>query len=277
MNFTVTTLVENTVTAGIAPLMAEHGLSFFIETGERRILSDTGQGLALLGNADALGIDLRKIDTVVLSHGHFDHAGGVKNLLSRNTDFTLVAHPDVFDDKLAGLGGNYFSAGTPELKELLVKAGINLSLQKDSIEIAPNVRTTGEIPQKTDFEDVEKMFFIRKDNHEIPDSIPDDNALILDTEKGTVVVLGCAHRGLINTLDHVVDITGNKTIHAVMGGLHLLYADELKLKKIFGRLHDFGLEKMIIGHCTGFQATAALWGEFGIKVIPNTVGHKIEF
>ena len=277
MNFAVTTLVENTVTAGIAPLIAEHGLSFFIDTGERKILSDTGQGLALLGNADALGIDLSNVDTVVLSHGHFDHAGGVKNLLSRNTDFTVVAHPDVFENKLAGLDGNYLSAGIPELKEQLIKARIRLSLQKDTIKIAPNIRTTGEIPLKTDFEDVEKMFFIRKENQETPDSIPDDNALILDTEKGTVIVLGCAHRGLINTLDRVVEITGNKTIHAVMGGLHLLYADELKSKKIFGRLRDFGLEKMIIGHCTGFQATAALWGEFGIKVIPNTVGHKIEF
>ncbi len=277
MGFTITTLAENTVAAGIAPLIGEHGLSFLIDAGDRKILFDAGQGLAIPGNASVLGVDLKEIDTVVLSHGHFDHAGGLKNLLSRNTDFALVAHPEVFDNKVAGLDGKYFPVGVPEHKALLEEAGIELLLDRNSQEIAPGVRTTGEIPLDTDFEEVEKMFFITKDDGHVPDSIIDDKSLILDSEKGTVVVLGCAHRGIINTLNHVAELTGNRKIHAILGGLHLMYADEAKIQKIFAPLTEFGVEKMVVGHCTGFQAIAALFREFGNKVVLNTVGHKIEF
>lgn len=273
----ITTIVENTVTAGLSPLIAEHGLSFFIETGERKILFDVGQGLALLGNASALGIDLNQVDTVIISHGHFDHAGGVKNLLNQANDFTLIAHPDMFDNKLIGGNGNYFPIGVHEDQEIFKRSGIKIELEKDSVEIAPGIITTGEIPMETDFEEVEAMFYKGAAGEEVQDKIMDDKALVLDTPKGIVVVFGCAHRGPINTLNHVTKITRKKKIHAVMGGLHLLYADKDKLKKIFSCLHDFGVEKMIVGHCTGFQATAALVKEFGDKVIPNTVGHVIEF
>ncbi len=277
MGFTITTLAENTVAAGIAPLIGEHGLSFLIDTGDRKILFDAGQGLAILGNASVLGIDLKEIDTVVLSHGHFDHAGGLKKLLSCNTDFTLIAHPEVFDDKVAGLNGNYLAVGVSDHKALLEEAGIKLLLDRNSLDIAPGVRTTGEIPLDTDFEEVEKMFFIRKGDEQVPDTIVDDKSLILDSENGTVVVLGCAHRGIINTLNHVAELTGNRKVHAILGGLHLMYADETKLQKIFGPLTEFGVERMVVGHCTGFHAIAALFREFGSKVVLNTVGHKIEF
>jgi len=230
-----------------------------------------------LGNASALGVDLNQVDTVVISHGHFDHAGGIKKLLSCTKDFTIIAHPSMFDNKLAGGNGNYFPIGVPDDRQVLNERGIKIKLEKDSVEIAPGIITTGEIPMETDFEEVEAMFFKGPKGEEVPDKILDDKALVLDTPKGTVVVFGCAHRGPINTLNHVTKLTGKKKIHAVMGGLHLLYADEEKLKKIFSCLHDFGVEKMIVGHCTGFQATAVLVNEFGHKVIPNTVGHVIEF
>ncbi len=273
----VTTLVENTVTAGLAPLIAEHGLAFLIDTGDRKILFDAGQGLAILGNADILGADLSDVDTVILSHGHFDHSGGVKNLLGCNKNFALIAHPDVFGNKLVGGGGNYFPIGVRDDREVLEHSGIKLKLEKESVEIAPGIRTTGVIPMETDFEEVEAMFFTGNKGEEVSDNIPDDKALILDTEKGTVVIFGCAHRGPINTLNHIAKLTGNKKIHAVMGGLHLMYADESKLKKIFSSFRDFGVEKMIVGHCTGFHATVALVNEFGDKIIQNTVGHVIEF
>jgi 7,8-dihydropterin-6-yl-methyl-4-(beta-D-ribofuranosyl)aminobenzene 5'-phosphate synthase len=273
----VTTLVENTVPPGLAPLLGELGLSFLIDTGEKKILFDAGQGLAILDNAQALGIDLSEIDTVVLSHGHFDHARGVKNLLGCNNKFTLVAHPEIFYNKMAGGGGNYFPIGISDDKAVLENSGIKILLDENSVEIAPGIRTTGKIPMETDFEEVEAMFFKGESGQEIPDKIEDDRALILDTEKGTVVIFGCAHRGSINTLNHVVQLTGNKKIHAVMGGLHLLFADDEKLKKVTACIRDFSIEKMVIGHCTGFKAMVSLVNEFGDKVIPNTVGNVIEF
>ena len=277
MSVKITTLVENTVSASLAPLIGEHGLSFLIEKGDSKILFDSGQGIAILGNADALQINLSDVDTVVLSHGHFDHSGGLQKLIERNNNFTLVAHPDVFENKLVSAGGKYTPIGIPTDKEALEKSGIELKLGKMPFEIAPGIMTTGEIAMENNFEKVEPMFFTGETGNEVPDTIPDDKALILDTDKGTVVILGCAHRGPINTLDHVLQLTGNKKIHAVMGGLHLMFADESKLKKIFAYLHDLGVEKMVVGHCTGFKATTALAGEFGDMIIPNVVGHVIEF
>ncbi|MBF0103520.1 MAG: MBL fold metallo-hydrolase, partial [Desulfobacterales bacterium] len=204
----ITTLVENTVTALHPPVLGEHGLAFFIETGDRKILFDTGQGLTLLANADALGIDLTTVDTVALSHAHYDHAGGIKKLLTRNNKINLIAHPALFDNKLVSWGGSYYPVGIPQDKELIENSHINIKFEKNAVEIAPGVMLTGEIPMQTSFEDVEALFYTGESGNYSRDMLLDDRALILDTEKGTVVVLGCAHRGVVNTLNHVVQLTG---------------------------------------------------------------------
>jgi len=273
----ITTLVENTVTAGLPKLIAEHGLSFYIETCDRQILFDTGQGHAILGNARALDIDLRKIDTVILSHAHYDHGGGLKKIIEYNNQFTLVAHPEVFSRKLVNRDGELNSIGIQENMDIVINSGIKLEIGEDPFEIFPGIMTTGKILLETDFEKVEAMFFKGEKGNESMDLIEDDKALILDTKKGIVVILGCAHRGVINTLNHVAQLTGKNKIHAIMGGLHLMFADEKKLKKISECFHDFNIEKIIVGHCTGFPATIAFANEFKNRVVPNTVGHVIEF
>jgi len=277
MSIKITTLVENTVPANHAQLRGEHGLSFLIETDHNKILFDTGQGLTILGNADALKIKLGDIDTVVLSHGHFDHTGGLKHLMERNTDFTLIAHPDVFGNKFLKSEGKFLPIGMPIQKKVFEKKGIKLKLEEDSVEIAPGIMTTGKIEMKTDFEDVEAMFFRKDDGYEVPDTIPDDISLILKTPEGRVVIFGCAHRGAANILSQVIRMTGDKKIYAVVGGLHLMRSNEGKRKKLFEYLKRFNIEKLIVGHCTGFHATAALLNTFGSRVTPNTVGHVIEF
>lgn len=278
MGFTVTTLVENTVTASIAPLIAEHGLSFLIETGDRTILFDAGQGVALPHNVELMGIDLKKVDTVVISHGHYDHAKGLKKLAEINSNFELVAHSAVFEDKRVGFGNETYPIGMGVDRQFFENSGIRLRLENGAVKIAPGMTTTGEIPMTTDFESVEAMFFTgQADGSVKADTLPDDNALILDTENGLVVIFGCAHRGAVNTLNHVTALTGKKKIHAIMGGLHLFLADAPKLDKLCDTLAGFDIDKMIVGHCTGFPATAALHQRFGSKVIPNAVGLKMTF
>jgi len=273
----ITTLVENSISTGLAPLMGEHGLSFFIETEDRKILFDTGKGLTLLSNADALGINLKTIDTVVLSHGHYDHAGGLKYLIKRNNSFTVIAHPQIFDNKLVLRDNKYHSIGIHGDKKILADSGIKIKLEKEPVSISGKIITTGEIPMETDFEDVEPIFYLDKNGNKTPDTLIDDRSLILDTKKGMVIIFGCAHRGIINTLKYATKLTGNKKVHAILGGLHLMSADDEKLKKIFRCLKDYGIEKMILGHCTGFYTTARFVNEFGDKIIPNTVGHIVDF
>jgi len=199
MNCKVTTLSENNIGHGSQNLIGEHGLSFYIEAQNRRILFDTGQNLAIANNAEVLGIDLSLIDTVVLSHGHYDHSSGLKSLLKCNTDFTLYAHPDIFGSKVRRTGDKHKYIGIPVDRKVLEQKGIKIQLDRDSVPIAPGITTTGEIALANDFETVESDFYLKNGDDFTADTLADDRALILDTEKGLVVVLGCSHRGVINT------------------------------------------------------------------------------
>ena len=277
MKFKITTLCENNIGHGSQDLIGEHGLSFYVEAGDRRILFDTGQNLGLANNAAVLGVDLSRIDTVVLSHGHYDHSSGLKSLLACNTGFTLHAHPDVFGAKQRKAGDKYKYIGIPLERKELVQKGIKIQTDADPVSIAPGMITTGEIPLENDFETVEPDFFIQNGEGYPADTLSDDRALILDTEKGLVVLLGCSHRGVVNTLDHVSQTTGRKKIHAILGGLHLGKASDDKLKQIVDHLHTYGLEKIGVGHCTGPKAFVALSNAFKEKVFLNTVGNVIEF
>ena len=272
MNFKITTLVENSVYMGKG-LIGEHGISFLIETNnKRKILFDTGQGKALFNNAKLLGLDLNKIDTVVLSHGHYDHTGGIKGLIEYNKSFKFVAHPDIFAHKLAIKNNKERYIGTPFNKDFLKKAKINLQISREPVEIGDGIITTGEVPMKTGFEAVESVFYIKEKNQNVPDPLADDSSLILDTEKGLVVLFGCCHRGLINTLNHIFDLTGNKKIYAIMGGLHLGQASDIKLKKIIGYLREFDIKKIGVSHCTGMPATLAFFNGLPGRVFLNTTG-----
>jgi 7,8-dihydropterin-6-yl-methyl-4-(beta-D-ribofuranosyl)aminobenzene 5'-phosphate synthase len=277
MNFKVTTLCENNIGHGSKNLIGEHGLSFFIETDDRCILFDTGQNLAIANNAGVLGIDLGRIDTVVLSHGHYDHSSGLKSLLDCNTNFTLCGHPDVFGPKLRGTGDTHKYIGIPIDRNALEQEGIKIQLDKEPIPIAPGITTTGEIPFMNDFEAVEADFYLKKGADYPADTLADDRALILDTDKGLVLLLGCSHRGVVNTLNHVTEITGRQRIHAILGGLHLGKASAEKLDKIVDHLQFFGLEKIGVGHCTGPKAFVALANAFRDKVFLNAVGNVMEF
>jgi len=277
MQCTVTTLVENSVAQSGRRLLAEHGLSFYIEAGDRKILFDTGQNLAISNNARVLGIDLNQIDTVVLSHGHYDHSGGLQSLLATNKNFTLHGHPDVFSPKVKKTNGNYKYIGIPLKKNDIIDCGISLRLSREPIEIAPGLMTSGEIALENDFEVGEPIFFLKENETVIPDTLADDQALILDTAQGLVVLLGCSHRGVINTLQHVVDLKGNDKIHAILGGLHLAKAADDKLAKIVDQLREFDLDMIGVGHCTGPRAFLALANEFEDRVFLNTVGQAVRF
>lgn len=277
MQFTITTLVENSVAQSGRGLLGEHGLSFYIEAGDRRILFDTGQNLAISNNARVLGINLERLDAVVLSHGHYDHSGGLQSILASNNHFTLYGHPDVFSPKVKKNNEQYKYIGIPLEKNDILRRGIALKLSKEPVEIAPGVMTSGEIALENDFEAVESMFFLKQGDTVVPDTLADDQALILETDNGLVVLLGCSHRGVINTLMHVTRLKGSTRIHAILGGLHLGKASDDKLAKIIGRLRGFGLQMIGVGHCTGPGAFLALSNEFKDRVFLNTVGRVVEF
>ncbi|TYT74527.1 MBL fold metallo-hydrolase [Desulfobotulus mexicanus] len=266
----ITLLAENTTATGMA-LMGEHGLSFLVETASEKILFDTGQGLVLASNAKALGKNLEEVDTVVLSHGHYDHTGGLHCFGDNGKKRKLVTHPEAFEPKWAGRQPDQvIGIGCPLTPEALEKKGFEIQRTKDSLTLTQGIRTTGEIPMVTPWERVESYFFAG--NQIEQDSMPDDMGLILDTDKGTVLLLGCTHRGLINTLTHVASLTGSNHFHAIMGGLHLGEADPDRLNHVSEGLKAFSFDHMTVGHCTGIHAYCHLRRIFGEKVRALSVG-----
>ena len=194
----ITALVENT--AGGRGLLGEHGLSFWIELGCKRILFDTGQGHVLRSNARRLGIRLDHIDAVVLSHGHYDHTGGLGDVLRSSRATTVYAHPAAFDAKYArNPDGSARDVGMPGLDEEMIRDMAELVLVEGPTELCRGLHLTGPVPRTTDFEDTGGAFFKDRACTQ-PDHLTDDQAVFMETEAGTVVILGCAHAGVINTL-----------------------------------------------------------------------------
>ena len=272
----ITTLVENT--AGLSGVLGEHGLSFWLETPSWRVLFDTGAGAVLEGNAGTLGIDLSKADAIVLSHGHYDHTGGLAIVRKAAPQAKVFHHPTAFEPKYACMpDGTSRYIGLPPACMQTVRQGKSVMVPtKGPVEVAAGLFVTGEIPRTNDFEDTGGPFFADEKCSQ-PDLLLDDQALFYECERGTVVVLGCAHAGVINTLQYVRKLTEDRPIHAVLGGLHLLWASEDRLSRTIEALKSFDIPHLGVAHCTGFEATGALLAAFPGQCRPCTAGVLTEF
>jgi 7,8-dihydropterin-6-yl-methyl-4-(beta-D-ribofuranosyl)aminobenzene 5'-phosphate synthase len=272
MSITLTTLCENT--AGKPGFTAEWGLSILVQTDGMAVLFDTGANYAAVRNADKLGVDLRAVDTIVLSHAHADHTGGLREVLRRTGPKEVIAHPAVWELKYTKRPYEEKEAfvGIPFAKEELELHGASFSLSKEPVPIGDAIVTTGEIPQTTDFEGIEPIFYVKEGGSLRQDSIPDDLALIARAQEGLVIVLGCAHRGLVNTIRHARMITGEQRVHTVVGGTHLFPKTDEQVEKAISALREIGVKKIGVSHCTGFHASMRLAQEFGDGFFQNNAG-----
>jgi len=270
----ITTLVENTVTR--SNLLAEHGLSFLLETEDEAILFDTGQGCALLHNATKMGIDLSKVDKIVLSHGHSDHTGGLGDVLKASEEVHVYGHPNIFEDKYSKRKCEQRSIGIPYTREALELRDANLHLSKEPIQIVNGIQTTGEIERQTKFETIHDRLCVMRDGTLVKDDLLDDLSLIVAGQEGVTVVFGCGHSGVINTLNQVQRMIGDTPISMIIGGIHLIDATEDRINKTIQELRAFDIKKMALCHCTGALAMVKLYQAFGDKLIFNNVGTQIE-
>lgn len=257
---------------------AEHGLSFWIETEDHCLLFDTGQGLVLEDNARALDLDLDAVDTVVLSHGHYDHTGGLAPIIHRaGAGLRVVAHPDAFLPKYKRTNSGTREIGIPTASREAMAGLANPPIRtRLSMEIAQGIRTTGEIPRSHP-EETMLEGFCRDPQGRQEEPLLDDQALYVETGGGTVVLLGCAHAGLINTLDCVQRLTQGRPIRAVLGGTHLRSEPGSRLAWTLDELRFFNLTLVAPMHCTGPKAAAALWTAFPAACKPVGVGTVLDF
>jgi len=276
MTLRITTLSENT--AGSRDLLAEWGISFLIETGRETILFDTGKTITVAHNVAALGVNLNQVSKIVLSHGHYDHTGGLRQVLQRiGKDIEVIAHPDIWAPKYRHRKGEKDRhIGIPFQRQELESLGAVFVLTSESVKVSENCITTGEVPMITDYETIDSGLFVKTDSGWQPDKLLDDLSLIIDTGPGLVVVLGCAHRGVINTLHHARKLTGGKPIHAVLGGSHLINASRERVQRTVADLKKLDVQKMGLCHCTSLPAISTLAHEFGDRFFFNITGTVFE-
>ena len=246
--------------------LAEHGFSLWVEAYDRKILFDTGQGKALLHNATALNIVPREADLVILSHGHYDHSGGLPEVLRPPHHIDIYCHAAAFLPRYS------ISEGIAEPVKMPPEAMICINGQPENklhwvtkpLKLGEHIGITGQIPRRNDFENTGGSFYLDQDGKRA-DPINDDMAFWIKTPMGLVICIGCCHAGIINTLSFIKELTGETKIHTIIGGLHLLNADPARLAKTVSELKRFNIEHIIPCHCTGDGAHSLFMEHFSCR------------
>jgi 7,8-dihydropterin-6-yl-methyl-4-(beta-D-ribofuranosyl)aminobenzene 5'-phosphate synthase len=256
--------------------VAEHGLSIFMETDRGNYLLDTGQGKAIVNNALVLGLDLRTIKGIITSHHHWDHTGGLGPVLDLKGAVDIYAHPDFFKESYNIGGEKVRYIGVPYPRPLLEGKGATFKFSNEFRQIEPGMWLTGEVPRRTDYERGDKNQVVKSNEGYVNDNLLDDQSVVIETEKGLFIILGCCHSGIINTLSYIVEKMGQRHIYAVIGGTHLGPVSDEQREKSIDALKAFDIEHIGVSHCTGLKTASRLAGEFGDRFFFCNVGTVVE-
>ena len=272
-------LVDNSARRGSA-MWAEHGLAITIQTPHGKVLFDTGQsGVVLEHNAEQSRISLHEINALAFSHAHYDHTGGLGRFLKYcRGGIPLYAHPDLLQERYSIKSSQPRSIGL-RLPVTTITQQIDLHLRAEPQQILPGLWTSGEIINRFEAEGRSEHHFIWVDGEWLQDPYRDDQALILECSSGLVVVCGCCHAGLLNTILHIQRLF-SKDIHTIIGGLHLQDASQEALSQTISSLRDVfqgRIPQIFANHCSGEEAIIALHQAFPEKVHPCPAGTVLEF
>jgi len=252
-NLEVTTLIENSKGEHLS-LKNEHGISFLIESDGKKILFDTGQSDLFLQNAKLLNKDISNINHVVLSHGHYDHSGGLKYLINKNNNFNLWLGNGFFNLKYGYQNGAYEFLGNDFDINFLKENKINYNIvNQDIIEIEKDIFIITNFVKSQKDEQINPRFVIKENNTFVADEFLDEVLIAIKTSKGIIAILGCAHPGMRNMLE-TVKTRLNAPLYAVLGGTHLVEANGDCLKNSLNYLNSGDIELVGVSHCTGFDA-----------------------
>jgi len=271
-SLTITQLVENTT--GGPGLLAEHGVAFFIEADGHCLLFDTGQGQVLSHNAKRLNLPVNQVESIILSHGHYDHAGGLVAALEMTGPVDLYLHPAALTSKF-NRNGRDIGAPVSDLTEIRSLTR-NIIDTQGPTEIAPGIHVTGEIPRVHTIEDTGGPFYTDQKSSQ-PDLLPDDQALYIETPNGLVLLLGCGHSGVINTLEYIQKLSDGHPLLAVIGGMHLLRASSERLSFTGDALMRLAITYLSPNHCTGLDAVCYLRNRFSDEFHESKLGTRHQF
>ena len=284
------------------PLLAEHGFSVLIQPddSEGKILWDAGVSkVALIENMRRMQLDFKSISKIALSHGHLDHYAAMTELLHEMDSLTgekewsesvteeeieswiqanrvpIVSHPVAFRERWwVKDDGTMVGPSLPPPAAEWRAAGANIIQSEEPYQLAPGCWTTGFIP-RTSFEESgrSKKLLYRKGSDFIPDDLEDDQAIVINVnEKGLIVLSGCAHSGIVNTVNYAQKFSGIDSIYAIIGGFHLARASDEEIERTTEHIKSFGPQLVIPSHCTGLRAISRFAHEMPEEFVEGIVG-----
>jgi len=273
---TITVLCENT--ASKSGVLGEHGLSFFIQENNVPIIFDTGAGMTIEHNAKVLNCQLSSVKYLVLSHGHYDHTGGIQAVLQKSAPENIFAHPFVFEKRyIRDNNGSIREIGYRGPEKELVTNTTHFTPVLESTQITETIYASGPIPRTVPFEKSEPCFYLDPQCTQL-DTFPDDQCLFIDSKDYGVVLLGCTHSGVINTLTYLrKNIMKVEKKMIVIGGLHLHSATEERLKMTTDALLSLDISALYPCHCSGFKSLVYFNTYLPFPCLPAPAGSVFNF
>lgn len=264
----ITLLVDNEAAEG---LEKEHGFAAWIEAGDRRILFDTGHHGAMQINAKKLGVDLTEADTLIISHGHRDHTGTMAEFLAENDKAEIYFANEIeFERYWYTPDANEYSMPNAAKEAMAELPESRKHSLKTAHYLAPGIGLTGPVPRLNNFEDTGGIFHLDAEKGDV-DHIEDDQSMWFETDDGLVILLGCCHSGLDNTINHIRKMSGMEKVKGVIGGMHLLQASDERLNKTFDILSSWKTDYLIPCHCTGMASAIKMREAIGDETVKH--GH----
>lgn len=271
----IITLMENCGSENKA-LLYEHGLSFYVEQNGFRLLFDCGPDQAAVQNARRLGVSLNGLSAVILSHNHYDHAAGYRDLIESGIDCKKLYTGDgFFERKYARSGAfKYCDISSGIDRDFLRTHGIDHEICTELTEILPGIYLVSNFSRRNAFEKIPERFVRETADGFIPDTFSDEIMLAAETKKGLVVLAGCSHPGILNMLETVSERL-NRSIYAVFGGTHLKEADEERIEQTLDGFERLGIKLIGLNHCSGQQAEEAAAARGSFQVCHLAVGNVL--
>ena len=263
--------------SGRPGLGVEHGLALWVEHAGGRWLFDAGRSGLVVRNAAELGIALGTAEGILLSHGHYDHTGGLPAVLADMREKRIFAHPDIFRKRWRlRKDKKPRSIGFPARRKAIERAGGKFIFNRGPREIAPGIFLSGPVPRTVDGEKGRRSLAVGEAGRFRPDDFQDEQFLLAETRGGLVMLSGCCHAGLINSLRHLRALRPRRAIRAVIGGFHLVRARPSTIERTLDELEACRPALVVAGHCTGEKAERAMAEKFGRRFLSLRAGTTIE-
>lgn len=279
MDIDITILCDNSISK--SGFTGEHGFSLLIEREDEKYLFDTGPGMSLPLNLKALNKDLKSLNKVFVSHGHYDHTGGLKWVIQQVGKVEVVAHPDIFSVHMAlnpqdkSKSSRYI--GCQFTQDELEQSGATFAFIDHTMEVSPGLWFVTGINPDPEKLPKDARLVIPQGEGFVRDPLKDDASLLLETDGAPILVLGCAHAGVFNILDHIRKNMGITKLRAILGGTHLMFFEPKDVRRAIDKFEEFSIDLIGVSHCTGFQAAVELSKHFGERFRLASAGSSFIF